>query len=86
MRNNSFAIMFILYGMSSAWAVLVHYVTSLKHLFFFLANLSYIPDAMEVVVFVFFLINHPSLSLQSPVTLESIRCAELEVGGRCRVK
>ena len=44
--------MFILYGMSSAWSVLAHYVSSLN-IIIFLANLSYIPDAMELVLFVF---------------------------------
>ena len=44
--------MFILYGMSSAWAVLVHIVTSLKHRYFSGESLVY-PAAMEVVVFVF---------------------------------
>ena len=44
--------MFILYGMSSVWAGLVHIVTALKHRYF-PANLSHIPDAMEVVLFVF---------------------------------
>ena len=41
LRNNSFAIMFILYGMSSAWAVLVHIVTSLKHCYFSGESLVY---------------------------------------------
>ena len=33
--------MFILYGMSSAWAVLVHIVTSLKHRYFSGESLVY---------------------------------------------
>ena len=53
--------MSILYGMSSAWAVLVHIVTSLKHRYFSGESLVHIPAAMEVVVFLFF-INHPICS------------------------
>ena len=48
--NNSIAIIFF-YGMSSARAGLVHIVTSLKHRYF-LPNLLYIIDDMEVVSFV----------------------------------
>ena len=55
--------MFILYGMSSAKAVLVHTVTSLN-IVNFPANLSYIPAAMEVVLFVFFLITRYVVDLK----------------------
>ena len=52
--------MFILYGMSSAWAVLVHIVTSLKHRYFSGESLVYPSRYGGGCICIF--INHPICS------------------------
>ena len=56
----SFAIMFILYGMSYAWAGLVHYVTSSKHRYFSGESLIYPRCYGGGCIGIF--INHPICS------------------------
>ena len=73
--------MFILYGMSSAWAVLVHYVTSLKHRYFSGESLVYPRCYGGGCIFIFYkspdnyvvdlkLVRWPSVSL--PVSSDTL--------------